>query len=353
MGSKDAIMTVEIKEFDYRNAAESDYIPLNDCRNQIRAESLPDDPPLTLDETIQGLKNYPTVIDMSFWTAWVVGEEKIAAYGMISMPTEDNLHLGQFGINVLPAFRRQGFGRKFLSKIVNAAQVNNRRLLIANTRSKIPAGEAFMLKIGAEKGIEGHTNQLVIADLDLDLLNQWQERARERGEGYETGMWDGPYPEDYLPDIMALHDLLNQQPFGDLDVEDVKFSEERIRQTEKSLFSQGYERWTLYVRETETGKFAGYTEVIWNPNRPEIIDQGITGVFPDYRNKGLGRQLKAEMLDRIITERPGVKYVRTDNADSNAPMMKINNELGFKPYSAECLWQIETQKAAEYLSQFA
>lgn len=345
-------MQFEIVEFDYRNATEAEYIALNACRNQIRAEALPDDPPLTLDETIQGLKNYPTFIELIMWAAWQNNKDRIAGYGLLSLSKEDNLHLGQFAINVLPAFRRQGLGSKFLSKIVHAAQEDNRRLLIANTRSKIPAGEAFMLKLGAEKGLEAHTNQLLISDLDLDLLKQWQEKARERAEGFETGIWDGAYPDDYLADIVALHDLLNQQPFGDLEVEDFTFSEETLRQTEKSLFSRGYERWTLYVRENESGKFAGYTEVIWNPNRPEIIDQGITGVFPDYRNKGLGRWLKAEMLDRIITERPGVKYVRTDNADSNAPMMKINNELGFKPYSAESLWQIETEKAAEYLSQF-
>ena len=77
----------------------------------------------------------------------------------------------------------------------------------------------------------------------------------------------------------------------------------------------------------------------------------MTGVFPKYRNKGLGRWLKAVMLERILEKRPKAKYVRTANADMNAPMLKINNELGFKPYIAECVWQVETDKVAEYLSQ--
>ena len=102
----------------------------------------------------------------------------------------------------------------------------------------------------------------------------------------------------------------------------------------------------------ETEKFAGYTEVVWNPNRPEIISQGMTGVFPDYRNKGLGRWLKAVMLDRILTRRPQAKFVRTENADMNAPMMKINTELGFKPYIAESIWQVETEVVSKYLAQY-
>jgi hypothetical protein len=58
------------------------------------------------------------------------------------------------------------------------------------------------------------------------------------------------------------------------------------------------------------------------------------------------------MLDRILTKRPQARFVRTGNADMNAPMMKINNELGFKPYMAQCVWQVETEKVAEYLSRY-
>jgi GNAT superfamily N-acetyltransferase len=151
---------------------------------------------------------------------------------------------------------------------------------------------------------------------------------------------------------VELHSLLNQQPTGDLDVEDFTHSEDHIRQTENTIFARGNERWTLFAREAESGRFAGYTEVLWNPNRPEIISQGMTGVFPEFRNRGLGRWLKAAMLDRILAERPQAKFVRTGNADMNAPMLKINDELGFKPYIAEAIWQVETERVAEYLSRY-
>jgi GNAT superfamily N-acetyltransferase len=208
-----------------------------------------------------------------------------------------------------------------------------------------------LTRIGAERGLEGHTNQLKLSDLDPKLIREWQHRASERGTDFEIGLWEGAYPEEYIDAIVELYDLLNQQPFGDLDIEDFTFTADHIRQNEKSLFARGYERWTIFVREKKSGKFAGYTEVIWNPNRPDVISQGITGVFPKYRNKGLGRWLKAEMLDKVSNDRSQAKFVRTDNADSNAPMMKINNELGFKPYIAECVWQVETDKVAEYLGK--
>ena len=83
--------------------------------------------------------------------------------------------------------------------------------------------------------------------------------------------------------------------------------------------------------------------------RPEILGQGMTAVYPEYRNRGLGRLLKAAMLEKVLRERPQVKLIRTGNADSNAPMLKINTELGFKRYMSQVIWQVETEKVIQYL----
>jgi mycothiol synthase len=73
--------------------------------------------------------------------------------------------------------------------------------------------------------------------------------------------------------------------------------------------------------------------------------------LPRYRNRGLGRWLKAAMLERVLDDRPEVKRVRTENADSNAPMLKINQELGFRHYFAEYDWQVSVESVKAYLDQ--
>jgi mycothiol synthase len=65
----------------------------------------------------------------------------------------------------------------------------------------------------------------------------------------------------------------------------------------------------------------------------------------------LGRWLKATMLDKILNERPQVKFIRTGNADNNAAMLKINHELGFQPYMSNTLWQLETLQVQQYLGK--
>jgi GNAT superfamily N-acetyltransferase len=344
-------MSIEIKKFDFQNATNQEYQALNRHRNLIRSERLPDDLPIPLDEMIQDLKNIPDFVQIKNWVAWLRESNRIIGLGLAQYTLKDNLHLAQFTIDVHPDYRRRGLAKKLLLKIVQVARDENRRLLITSTSARVPAGEAFMNRIGAEKGLESHTNQLVLAKLDYTLVEQWIERAKERAQDFEIGIWEGRYPDEDIEAIVELYDLLNQQPFGNLDVEDFSFSADQLRQSETNMFARGYERWTLYIRQKSTGRFAGYTEVFWNPNRPDIIGQGITGVFPTYRNNGLGRWLKAEMLGKIRSERPQAKFVRTENADTNAPMMKINNELGFKPYIAEAVWQVATEKVAAYLAQ--
>ncbi len=56
------------------------------------------------------------------------------------------------------------------------------------------------------------------------------------------------------------------------------------------------------------------------------------------------------MLDKVLHERPQVRSIRTGNADSNAAMLTINHRLGFKPYVANTIWQVEIVAVRRYLA---
>jgi GNAT superfamily N-acetyltransferase len=341
--------TLHIQPFERMEASPAEYAGLNKLINQMRKETHPDDPPIPLEETIQNIKTIPPIVEVKFWTAWTAEEEMVGYATATLYRTEENKHIAPFDVQILPEFRRQGLGRQMLNLITETARMEERRLLLTQTIDRVPAGEAWMQRMGARKGLETHINQLKMADLKDGLVEEWLRHGQESREAFALGTWDGPYPEDKLDEIAELYDLTNQQPHGELEVEDIHMTPEQLRQMETNIFARGGQRWTFYAIDRESGKFAGYTETVWNPNRPEILSQDMTGVFPQYRNKGLGRWLKAAMLDKVIKERPQVKYVRTGNADSNAAMLKINHELGFKPYMASAIWQVELDKVREYL----
>lgn len=348
---------LEIRPFDVAGASDQEYAALNRHFNRARAETLPDDPPTPLEQTVAEMQNIPPFVAVHAWAGWDTGDgdgPEMRASGVVSfLKTGENAHLVQFDIHVDPEHRGRGVGRELLRRVVEVAQGEGRRLMMTDTNERVPAGEAFMTRLGAERGLEMHTNQLLLAALDPALIAQWQAEGRERAAGFTLGVWDGPYPEDQIEAIAALNDVMNTAPRGDLDMEDMHFTPEQIRQMEQQMAAAGTQRWTLYASEAATGRFAGFTEVWWNPNRPQIVSQGGTGVFPEFRGKGLGRWLKAAMLDRIGRERPEARFVRTGNADSNAAMLGINEALGFQPYISRCVWQLETDKALAYLARMA
>jgi GNAT superfamily N-acetyltransferase len=96
----------------------------------------------------------------------------------------------------------------------------------------------------------------------------------------------------------------------------------------------------LCAVDDATGRFVGYTELGFWPWDPHKGNQGDTGVHPAHRNLGIGRWLKAAMLQRLLRERPEVRYVTTGNAGSNRPMLAINVALGFRPHVIGGYWQL-------------
>lgn len=342
---------VTIRPFDLAAATDAEYAALNRHFNRARAETLPDDPPTPLEETMARMRNIPPFVSAHPWAGWSAdGREMVASLVASFLKTEENRHLLQFEITVDAEYRRRGLGRELLRLAAGMARREERRLMMTGTDGAVPAGAAFLERIGAERGLEEHTNQLVLADLDISLLARWQEEGRARAAGFALGFWDGPYPEDQLEAIAALNEVMNTAPREKLDMKDMHFTPEHLRQMEQMMTASGTQRWSLYAAEAQTGRFAGFTEVYWNPNRPLVVSQGGTGVFPEFRGRGLGRWMKAAMLDRGLRERPEAQFVRTGNADSNAAMLGINEALGFRPYLSRCVWQIETEKVLAYLN---
>lgn len=336
-----------IRPINVRALSEADLQRSHGLRVALAAERVPDDPLPTYEDTVAQNQSIPAFVDV--WV-WLIEDASGACVGSADigvMRAEENQHLGQFHISLLPSVRRRGLGKLLLREIVARAEAENRTMLFTDTTSTVPSGAAFLERLGATVGLESHVNQLKLTTLPDGLLDEW---TTETAEGFTLGLWDGAYPEESIDEIVALFDLMNQVPRGDLQMDDFKLTREQLRQQEEARAARGTQRWSYYVREEATGKIAGFTELFWNPHKPTFAQQGITAVWPEYRGKRLGRWLKAAMLQKLLTDRPGVTIVRTENADINAAMLKINVALGFRPYIAEKVWQVPTETVKTYLS---
>ncbi len=341
----------EIHPFNLRSASDHEYVCLNVFRNILRAEAMPEDPPFPCEEDVQRWRTLPDFLKEAAWVVWDENGKKILAYGEAIVWYGDNEHLAQFSIGVLPEHRRMGLACRILSYIVEFANRHQRRLLLCESNDRVLASEAFLAHLGARKGLASQTNQLRLSEFDRSLIELWRMQSRRLLDNFDIGLWTDAYPEEHIISIACLvEELTKDEPHDDLELENFKYTPEMLRQMELNMFAAGTKRWTAYVLNRAHNHLVGLTEVSWNPNRPTILNQGFTGVLPAYRNKGLGRWLKAEMLTRILNERPEVEVIRTGNANSNGPMLKINTAMGFKPLISRAFWQADIETVEKYLS---
>ncbi len=342
-----------IEAFDPKTAGDAEWQALNRFANSRRQEEWPDDLPLPVEKTRLDMTVIKDNGRRYTWVAWQ-GEDIIGKANLWVEDAETNTHLAWLDLWVLAHARGQGLGRQLLALAAETARCEGRRLLMGETDSYAPAGDVFTAHLGATKGLVAYTNELNLADVDRDMIRRWIERAPERAAGFSLEFWGNGVPEADIDRWVRMFEAsMNDEPRGDLEVEDEKLTPDEVRQWERILNERRVEAWTAVVREDATGELAGFSQARWSPYEPDSMWQGGTGTARAYRNRGLGRWMKAAVMERILRERPLVKRIRTGNADSNAPMLKINYEMGFRPIKTWTTWQIEVEKALAWTGQGA
>jgi GNAT superfamily N-acetyltransferase len=338
----------------YTHAAIPDRVILEQVAhsNRMLAEELPDDPPLIPEDALRRMRCLPSASRIHMWILRH-GRRIVAKANLGWAELATNRRSAWVYISVERHWRRRGIGTRLLTLAVARSRQALRPLLFMNSSGRMPAGAAFLKRFGFKPGIELHLNQLTVERLDRGLLARWLAAGPERATGYAVEVWDGPVPERRLVPFAALYGVMNAAPRGDLAIEDMVFTPAMIRDGERSLFANGSRRLIACARHAASGALVGFTELTWNPKRPTIVWQQNTGVVEAHRNKGLGRWIKAANMEAMLAANPPARFVRTGNADSNAPMLAINRQMGFQPFIAGVGWQGSAPAVAQRLLQAA
>jgi mycothiol synthase len=338
-----------IRELDPRHLTPEEAHALNRYDNVIRAELWPEDAPVRPEVTLAHWRYVPWYEDHHQWVAWTPEGEAVGR-GLVTVgKTQDNQHMADFDIDLVPSMRGLGLARLFLANIARVARQEGRSLLLCTTDNYLPAGKIFARRIGARRGLASQTNQLLLRETDWALVDEWARRGRARA-GYELGIWEGAYPAEYLDTMIAMKQLINTAPTDNLEVEEFTWTRSDLREEERALENKGGKRWTIFIRHKASRDFAGFTEVLWAPHSPDGYEQGYTVVAANHRNRGFGQWLKAEMLLLLRRRTPPLRWVRTGNADANASMISINRRVGFRRYKSWTTWQIDLPQLERYLA---
>jgi mycothiol synthase len=247
--------------------------------------------------------------------------------------------------------RRQAIGRSWLPLVLEL--MDRHGCTVLTLAAEEESGHEFLRWLSAQPKATGAENRLRIADVDWAMVKRWIEEGQTRNPDTKLEIYDGHLPESMVEEYAQQRSLLlNTMPWDDLDHGEIVVTPERIHEWWAQMDLVGEVDHTILTREPD-GTLSAMTDMTYAPYLPTFIEQQLTAVHPSARGRGLGKWIKAAMLDHVHRLYPDVLWVSTGNADSNAPMLAINTRLGFRQYRGGSEYQMSRDELAERIRKLA
>ena len=322
-----------IETFDPLKATDQELFEVFNLLDILFREKEKDDPLPTKEFRLKNFRHKNPEID-SYW--WLLKyDERVIGFSILNVRNKDspsyekNKHIAYFQMRIQKEYRRNGLGLELLKKIMTKAKEFEAITTLQNNTS-YESGFAFCTKLNGILCLESSENRCYIKDVDWALMLEWKEQGQIRAkQDGRSLLWFEKCPEDIIEEFCKVYtETMNEQPFGELESRPL-ITPETLRKSEED-FEKLNSTWHAVISREKNGAISGVTDIIFAANRAHRIEQELTGVKKEYRGKGLGKWLKAEMLFFIRKKYPNVKFISTGNADANAAMLSINTRMGFK-----------------------
>ncbi|MHA1480976.1 MAG: GNAT family N-acetyltransferase [Candidatus Thorarchaeota archaeon] len=348
-------MELDIKPFDPQEATPEEWSAFYQYIRKRVSEARPGDPvedQETVEEWEKGAadeyeirsysvteKGHPSEV-IGWLRMWFVRKESPSIVG--------NEHILRVNIGILNEHRRQGIGLKLLRNAYDYAIENDKTLVMGNTNED--DGRSFLRVLGAKEALNMRDCRTVLEKIDWSMVDEWEREGSNRSPESTLEIFTR-IPDEILEDYCRVYtEVYNQMPFDELEIGQRVFEPTQWRKEEERDVKIGITRFTGIVRE-KNGEISGLSDVYHTPSLSPLMHQFLTGVHEKYRGTGKGKWLKAAMLHRIKQDFPDIETISTTTATSNAPMLAINERLGFKVHQEMYGVQIETKKIGEYLAK--
>ena len=275
------------------------------------------------------------------WNAQVDGA--VVGMGGAALDLDDDLDVADIAVKVHPSFRRRGIGTALLETIKAAMRNEGRVHLVSSTDIAVAGGHerpgdgrAFAHAMGATEAQLEIRRRLLMTD--APAVDRWAESAPA---GYSMVVWTGAAAEELVADLAILSArLILDAPSGDLPYGPVQPDPAGWRDNEDSRLSIGEHMYSVAALHTESGRLTGLTQISVEPDGTSAF-QMITLVAPEHRGHRLGLLMKLANLDQVRAAEPELREIFTGNAAENSYMIAINDQLGFRPHSAQAIYRLD------------
>jgi GNAT superfamily N-acetyltransferase len=304
------------------------------------ATERPDDPPMGFEARMRRIGAPPPLGVVQRRWVGLEGDE-VVAYAFCQTWPDSDPDNSLVHVSVRPRHRRRGIGTRMLGHVLETIRAEGRGKVIIDSLSGVE-WEPWLERLGLKRSLTDRASRIRISDVDMALMGSWMARATERAGEYELVYLETPVPEEHLAEWAKVKNAINDQPHEDLEWEELVMTPELWRSYEGFYHSRG-DRGLIYAaRHVPSGELVGFTLIFLTGFMPGIAFQSDTAVLDEHRNRGLGRLLKAAMVERLAADHPELEQIETMNAGSNRAMLGINVEMGFETVRMVTAWQGST-----------
>ena len=278
--------------------------------------------------------------------ARAAGGSQVLGVALMEFPQLENLHSTEIILAVHPDHRRRGVGTALVEKMADRAAAGGRRSLnsivdVPLAMAADPPSSHFARKMGFESSLSGNLRHLRVP-MDATRFDELRAVVANAldASNYRTLSFETPWPDEFLDDECTLLRVMStDEPAGDSERQAETWDEERLRENARLLMDRGARQLAAVAQHVPSGQLVAMTELLIAEDVPNLAWQMITVVHPDHRGHRLGLAVKLANLELLAERSPAAQVVQTGNASVNAPMIAVNEMMGFEVVSEGAFWQ--------------
>lgn len=220
---------------------------------------------------------------------------------------------------VHPQHQNCGIGTALYETVMTALARHEPISVAAQTRESVPAGVRFLTRRGFREAMRSWQSALELERFDPAAHADAESGLREHGIRVvsHTDLAADPDRDRKLFELANTTrlDIPSPEPHTPLD-----YQTWLERQKNPNFLPDGF-----FVA-VDGDRYIGLS-TLWRSVDKAELQTGVTAVRREYRNQSIARGLKVHAL--AWAKRQGYQRVITFNATTNAPMLAVNERLGF------------------------
>jgi len=249
---------------------------------------------------------------------------KILGFGRVNHAMW-NFHQQKFSVGVMvdPAHQGKGIGAMIYTDLAEKLKALHAVTAWAEVKEDMPRWIAFANNRGFSEKRRAWESRLNPSEVDVSRLQKYADEASRSGiriANLEERRAESP------DTLRKLYELV-QETMTDvpMPVPYTRVSYEQWESTEMKNPSMIPE---AYFIASDGSRFVGLTSLFRLDKEPRSLFQALTSVTRDRRGRGIAMALKLKGIE--YARKNNYDRIKTMNDSDNAPMLAVNNKLGFK-----------------------